>query len=68
MGEGSAHDGRVLDDAIFNGGPFNRYLLADAGYSNSDYALTPYRRVRYYLKEQALANRKPENKEALFNL
>lgn len=41
--EGSAHDGRVLDDALFNGGlqiPSDRYLLADAGYSNSDY--TPY--------------------------
>lgn len=42
--------------------------MADAGYSNSDYNLTPYCGVRYHLKEQALANRKPENKEELFNL
>lgn len=68
--EGSAHDRRVLGDVIFIGGlqiPSDRYLLADAGYSNSDYTLTPYRGVRYHLKEQAIANRKPENKGELFN-
>ena len=46
--EGSAHDGQVLDDVIFNGGlqiPSDQYLLADAGYSNRDYILTPYRGV-----------------------
>lgn len=48
--------------------PTDIYLLADAGYSNSDYNLTPYYGVRYHLKEQALGNRKPENKEELFNL
>ena len=69
--ERSAHDSRVLDDAVTNGGmqiPQERYLLADAGYYNTDYTLTPYRGVRYHLKEQAAANRKPGNKEELFNL
>lgn len=69
--ERSAYDGQVLDDAIFNGGlqiPSDQYLLADAGYSNSDYILIPYHGVRYHLKEQAFANPKPENKEEFFNL
>lgn len=53
--EGSAHDCRVLEDTIVNGGlrvPSGKYLLADAG----------------YLKEQAAANLRPGNKEELFNL
>lgn len=69
--EGSAHDCRVLEDAIENGRlciPSGKYLLADAGYYNTDFALTPYRGVRYHLKEQASANRRPANKEELFNL
>lgn len=68
--EGSAHDCRVLEDAIINGGlhvPPGKYLLADAGYYNTD-PLTPYRGVRYHLKEQAAANLRPGNKEELFNL
>jgi DDE superfamily endonuclease len=43
-------------------------ILGDAGYSNSEYVLTPYRGVRYHLKEQRLANQTPQNKEELFNL
>lgn len=69
--EGCAHDSRVLEDAITNGGmqvPHGKYLLADAGYYDTDVALTPYPGVQYHLKEQAAANRKPGNKEELFNL
>lgn len=69
--EGSAHDCRVLEDTIVNGGlrvPSGKYLLADAGYYNTDFALTPYRGVRYHLKEQAAANLRPGNKDELFNL
>ena len=69
--EGSAHDYRVLEDAIVNGGrrvPSGKYLLADTGYYNTGFALTPYRGVRYHLKEQAAANLQPANKEELFNL
>lgn len=69
--EGSAHDSRVLTDAVANHGfsvPEDKYYLADAGYSNSDYVMIPYRGVRYHLKEQSLAGQKPENAKELFNL
>ena len=69
--EGSAHDGRVLSDAISGKGfivPEGKYYLGDAGYSNSDHLLIPYRQVRYHLKEQLLAVQKPENAKELFNL
>ena len=69
--EGSVHDSRVLVDAVQNQGfivPEEKYFLADAGYSNSDYVMIPYRGVRYHLKEQNLAAQKPENAKELFNL
>ena len=69
--EGSAHDSRVLNDAIYHKGfkpPPGKYYLADAGYSNTDYLLTPYRNTRYHLKEQRAANQKPQNAHELFNL
>lgn len=58
--EGSAHDSRVLTDALgLEKGRFDippgKYYLGDAGYANSDTLLTPYRGVRYHLKEQALS-------------
>lgn len=46
--EGSAHDGRVLSDAIETKGfqiPIGKYCLGDAGYSNSDHLLVPYKGV-----------------------
>ena len=55
--EGSSHDARVLNDATQNKGfsiPRGKYYLADAGYSNRDWLLTPYRGVRYHLKETRL--------------
>lgn len=59
--EGSAHDGRVLQDALSQHGleiPIGQYYLGDAGYSNTPYCLVPYRGVRYHLKEQRQANLK----------
>jgi hypothetical protein len=59
--EGSAHDSKVLADAqsrhnfITSSG---KYWLGDAGYGNSEFVMTPYRGVRYHLKEQRLANKK----------
>ena len=53
--EGSAHDGRVLEDAQTRKGfdtPIGKYWLGDAGYGNSEFVLSPYRGVRYHLKEQ----------------
>jgi hypothetical protein len=69
--EGSAHDGTVLRDAQYNRGfktPPGKYWLGDAGYSNTDTVLVPYRSTRYHLKEQRLAGKKPENSKELFNL
>jgi hypothetical protein len=59
--EGSAHDGRVLSDAQSRYGfytPKGKYWLGDAGYGNSEYIMSPYRGVRYHLKEQRLADKK----------
>jgi hypothetical protein len=69
--EGSAHDGTVLRDAIYNKGfktPSKKYWLGDAGYSNSNTVLVPYRGTRYHLKEQHVLGKKPENSKELFNL
>jgi len=69
--EGSAHDGLVLDSAEEKGNFVclpGKYYLADAGYANTKHYLTPYRGVRYHLREQALANLRPATKEELFNL
>ena len=69
--EGSAYDVRVFQDAVYNQGftiPEGKYYLADAGYFNCDFLLTPYVGVRYHLKEQIGAGKKPENAKELFNL
>lgn len=68
--EGSAHDGRVLQDAIrrgFRSLP-GMWFLADAGYGLCSWCLTPFRGVRYHLKEWQLGNRRPQNAKELFNL
>ena len=51
--EGSAADSTVLSDAYTKGltVPEGKYDLADAGYGLSRRILTPYRGVRYHLKE-----------------
>lgn len=61
----------MLSDAIETKGfriPIGKYRLGDAGYSNSDYLLAPYKGVRYHLNEQKLASQKPANAKELFNL
>jgi hypothetical protein len=51
--ESSAHDGLVLNDALNKGFPIRegKFYLGDAGYGLKPYLLTPYRGVRYHLKE-----------------
>lgn len=52
--EGSAHDAQVYQSALVNGGfiiPEGYYYLADAGYSDLNRLLVPYRATRYHLKE-----------------
>lgn len=69
--EGSAHDGRVLHDAILKGlfVADGKFYLGDAGYSLTPHCLTSYRRgTRYHLKEWINSNQEPQNREELFNL
>jgi len=40
----------------------------DAGYALNWYSLTPYRGVRYHLKEWKQGNLKPQNARELFNM
>ncbi|KAL0416869.1 UNVERIFIED_CONTAM: hypothetical protein Slati_3518800 [Sesamum latifolium] len=70
--EGSVADGRVLRDDIHRPNglrvPIRNYYLCDNGYANADGFLTPYRGVRYHLKEWGRGAGGPQNKEELFNL
>ena len=53
--EDSAHDMPVLGDATGEPGlkpPPGKYFLGDAGYTNGDWILTPFRGVKYPLREQ----------------
>jgi DDE superfamily endonuclease len=69
-------EGSVADSTLWLEGrrigllpvPDGKYLLGDAGFANCDTCLAPYRGVRYHLKEWAAANKRPQNKEELFNL
>ncbi|XP_057774301.1 protein ALP1-like [Salvia miltiorrhiza] len=70
--EGSAADSRILRDALNRPHGFKvpkgNYYLCDNGYANSDGFLTPYKGVRYHLKEWGPTAARPQNKEELFNL
>lgn len=69
--EGSVADSTLWVEAIKNGAvkiPEGKYVLGDAGFPNCDVCLTPYRGVRYHLQEWARGNKRPQNKEELFNL
>ncbi|KAG6493116.1 hypothetical protein ZIOFF_048093 [Zingiber officinale] len=67
---GSAHDDRVLHDAISRPTrlkvPQGCYYLVDAGYCNSSGFLAPYRGHRYHLNE--LDGHRPETLEEYFNM
>ncbi|XP_057807535.1 uncharacterized protein LOC131022141 [Salvia miltiorrhiza] len=70
--EGSAADSRILRDAIRRPHglkvPKGYYYLCDNGYANSDGFLTPFKGVRYHLKEWGPNSGRPQNKEELYNL
>ena len=68
--EGSSPDQRVLEDSYNKSFiiPANKFILADAAFTLCPSVLTPYRGVRYHLKEWAKGNRKPANARELFNL
>ena len=56
--EGSAHDFKVYQAALAADFkiPEGRWYLADAGYSPTAGTLTPYRGVKYHLREWGRAN------------
>ncbi|XP_021724095.1 protein ALP1-like [Chenopodium quinoa] len=68
--EGSAHDMRVLRNALSRPNGFRvprgNYYLADAGYTNCEGFLGPYRGQRYHLKEWT--DRQPESAEEFYNM
>ncbi|KAH9181253.1 hypothetical protein AeNC1_016772 [Aphanomyces euteiches] len=68
--EGSASDGAVFQHSLRNGFeiPLGKYYLGDAGYALSPQCLTPYRGVRYHLREWAKGNKRPQNAKELFNI
>ncbi|XP_039114819.1 protein ALP1-like [Dioscorea cayenensis subsp. rotundata] len=69
--EGSAHDGRVLRDAItkHNGlmVPNGFYYLVDAGYANCPGFLAPFRGQRYHLSSWD-DGRQPRTPQEFFNM
>ncbi len=69
--EGSVADSTLWVEGQRSGAvsiPEGKYVLGDAGFPNCDKCLTPYRAIRYHLQEWARGNKKPQNKEELFNL
>ncbi|XP_057807933.1 uncharacterized protein LOC131022463 [Salvia miltiorrhiza] len=70
--ESSASDSRILRDALNRPHglkvPMGNYYLADNGYANCEGFLTPFKGVRYHLKEWGPLAARPQNKEELFNL
>ncbi|XP_047937792.1 protein ANTAGONIST OF LIKE HETEROCHROMATIN PROTEIN 1-like [Salvia hispanica] len=70
--EGSAGDSRILRDAISRPlglkVPKDCYYLCDNAYANSEGFITPYKGVRYHLKEWGPGTQAPQTQEELFNL
>eukprot|EP00644_Phytophthora_capsici_P018499 jgi/Phyca11/130735/e_gw1.97.16.1 len=68
--EGSVHDSTVLRwSGLLERLPQHYYVLGDEGYGLSDQILTPFRGVRYHLKEWARSpSGRPQNAKQLFNL
>ncbi|KAL0355793.1 UNVERIFIED_CONTAM: hypothetical protein Sradi_4026200 [Sesamum radiatum] len=70
--EGSVADSRVLRDVIHRPNglrvPSGNYYLCDNGYTNAEGFLTPYRGVRYHLREWNRGAGGPKNREELFKL
>ncbi|KAK4275501.1 hypothetical protein QN277_018572 [Acacia crassicarpa] len=69
--EGTASDSRIIKDALSREDclkiPQGKYYLVDAGFMLTSGLITPYRGVRYHLKEYSGRN-PPQNYKELFNL
>ncbi len=70
LGMKDQHMTVVLSSAMTQGFTVleEKYYLGDAGYGLSKICLTPYRGVRYHLKELERGDRRLQNKEELCNL
>ncbi|XP_042035359.1 uncharacterized protein LOC121781729 [Salvia splendens] len=70
--EGLTGDSRVLRDAVCRPNglkvPEGCYYLCDNRYANSKGFLTPYKGVRYHLKEWDPGNAMPQNPKEMFNM
>ncbi|XP_042059276.1 uncharacterized protein LOC121803712 [Salvia splendens] len=70
--EGSAGDARVLRDAVTREHglkvPRGQYYLCDNGYANSEGFLTPFKGVRYHLKEWGPHAMMPHNPREMYNM
>ncbi|CAA0829641.1 Unknown protein, partial [Striga hermonthica] len=70
--EGSAADCRVLRDAVNRQNglkiPRGSFYLCDNGYTNGDGFLTPYKGVRYHLKDWGAGRLCPQTPEEFFNM
>ncbi|KAJ0734418.1 putative harbinger transposase-derived nuclease domain-containing protein [Helianthus annuus] len=68
--ERTASDSRIIKDAFSRSDklviPTGKYCLVDAGLPHTSTLMTPYRGVRYHLKEYS--TRAPKNSKELFNL
>ncbi|CAN0856812.1 hypothetical protein LINGRAHAP2_LOCUS6587 [Linum grandiflorum] len=68
--EGSAHDSRVLRDALSRPGglrvPEGTYYLCDARYTNANGFLIPYRKQRYHLQEWG--TNRPRTAKEFYNM
>jgi hypothetical protein len=68
--EGSGSDAGIFAEAVCKDFaiPEGKYYLGDAGYALNLKCLTPYRFVRYHLREWSQGNQRPRNAKELFNL
>ncbi|XP_048534204.1 uncharacterized protein LOC125513212 [Triticum urartu] len=72
--EGSVSDSRVLRDAMRANRHDSfvvrkgKYYLVDAGYTNGEGFLAPFRSTRYHLKEWAASAQQPQIAKGLYNL
>ncbi|RWR74219.1 protein ALP1-like protein [Cinnamomum micranthum f. kanehirae] len=68
--EGTASDSRIMRNALVRQNkliiPQGKFFLVDAGFMLKSGLITPYRGVRYHLKEYS--SHEPENEKELFNL
>ncbi|KAL1200342.1 Protein ALP1-like [Cardamine amara subsp. amara] len=70
--EGSAHDAKVLNDALTRNTnqlkvPEGKFYLVDCGFANRRNFLAPFRSTRYHLQDFRGQGKDPVNQNELFN-